>query len=384
MKVLVVLMMVALSVMAMPSKETRVPAVTCDTTKCKLPSCRCSGVDIPGGLSREETPQFVLLTFDDAVNPLNILNYREALYGRKNPNNCPAAATFFVAHEYSDYSLVHELHANGQEISLHSISHQALTTYWKNASLPLLLQEFADERTLISNFAKIPEEDIKGIRMPFLQMAGNNQFNMLKQSGFLYDLSWATQNYIQPGMWPYTTEYLSTQECLIPPCPDESYSDVWVIPMINWKDNSQVVCSMVDACLDIPTDTAGLTQWMIAEFNKQYNGNRAPFGFYVHAAWFSEEINPNHLPAYIAFINYLQTLPDVYLASGSQVIDWVKNPVPVSKMQPGDTVCQETYTPTCQARACQLMKGDVERWMTSCVSNCPKSYPWLGNPLGTQ
>jgi len=276
---------------------------------------------------------------------------------------------------------VHELHANGQEISLHSISHEALTTYWKNASLPLLLQEFADQRTMLSYFADIPEEDIKGIRMPFLQMAGNNQYNMLKQSGFLYDSSWTTQKYIQPGLWPYTAEFQSTQECDIGPCPDESYSDVWACPMIDWKDNSDTVCSMVDACVDIPEDVANLTQWMTGEFNKQYNGNRAPFGFYVHSAWFSEGINPNHLPAYIAFIDYLQTLPDVYLVGVSQVIEWIKNPIPVSQMKPGSVVCQKTYTPTCQAKECTLMKGNEERWMTSCVS-CPKSYPWLGNPLG--
>jgi hypothetical protein len=385
MKVLVVLMMVALSALAMPSQEKgqRAPAVTCDPDKCLLPSCKCSNTQIPGGLKKEETPQFVILTFDDAVNPLNIIDYRKALYNRKNPNSCPVAATFFVAHEYCDYSMVHELHANGQEIALHSISHEPMTTYWKNASLATLQQEFTDERTLISNFAKIPEEDIKGIRMPFLQMAGNNQFNMLKQGGFLYDLSWGTQNYIEPGMWPYTTEYLSTQECLIGPCPTESYSDVWVIPMINWKDNSNFVCSMVDACLDIPTDVDGLTKWMIKEFNKQYNGNRAPFGFYVHAAWFSETINPNHLPAYIAFLDYLQTLPDVFLTSASQVIDWVKKPVPVSQMTSANAECQETYPPFCQAKACQLKKGDVDRWMTSCTDNCPKSYPWLGNALGT-
>ena len=33
--------------------------------------CYCGGNEIPGGFSPDQIPQFVLLTFDDAVNDLN-------------------------------------------------------------------------------------------------------------------------------------------------------------------------------------------------------------------------------------------------------------------------------------------------------------------------
>lgn len=69
-KFLLILVMVALSVMAMPSSEARAPAVSCDITKFKLPICKVFDVDIPGGLSRTDTPQvsqpcfyFILLSF---------------------------------------------------------------------------------------------------------------------------------------------------------------------------------------------------------------------------------------------------------------------------------------------------------------------------------
>lgn len=52
---------------------------------------------------------------------------------------------------------------------------------------------------------------------------------------------------------------------------------------------------------------------MIGNFNRSYRTNRAPFGFYVHSAWF--DIAPHHFPAYIKFIDYLQTLKDVYIVS---------------------------------------------------------------------
>lgn len=106
--------------------------------------------------------QFVLLTFDDAVTIGNIDYYREALKNRINPNNCTISATFFISHEYTDYSLVHELHSNGHDISLHSITHEPLTTYWKDATLDTLNREFADQKLMVSKFAKISSADIKG------------------------------------------------------------------------------------------------------------------------------------------------------------------------------------------------------------------------------
>ena len=44
------------------------PAQPCSPDVCKLPDCRCSGIDIPGNLQREKVPQMIMLSFDDAVN----------------------------------------------------------------------------------------------------------------------------------------------------------------------------------------------------------------------------------------------------------------------------------------------------------------------------
>lgn len=38
-------------------EETNTTKIVCDPKVCVLPGCRCSGTDIPGGLTREETPQ---------------------------------------------------------------------------------------------------------------------------------------------------------------------------------------------------------------------------------------------------------------------------------------------------------------------------------------
>ena len=64
-------------------------AERCDPSYCRLPNCFCGGSQIPGDLDKERTPQFVLLTFDDAVNGLNRKFFEDLFKNRNNPNGCP-------------------------------------------------------------------------------------------------------------------------------------------------------------------------------------------------------------------------------------------------------------------------------------------------------
>lgn len=226
-------------------------AQECDINKCLLPNCRCSGTDIPGELKPENTPQFVMLTFDDAITISNIEYYRKAFKNKTNPDGCPVAATFYVTHEYTDYSLLHELYSNGHEIASHSISHTTDTTYWKEINSTQITAEFNGSREIISKFGNIPLNTIKGIRLPFLQMSGDKSFEMISNNNFLFDSSWPTQTYNSPGLWPYTLDYKSNQDCVIGPCPNESWPGVWVLPMITWRDNKNIPCAMVDTCVNM-------------------------------------------------------------------------------------------------------------------------------------
>lgn len=85
--------------------------------------------------------------------------------------------------------------------------------------------------------------------MTYIILLGNNSFEALKESGLTYDCSWPTQTYVQPGLWPYTLDYKSEQDCSIGPCPDASIQGTWVIPMIDWIDQEGYICAMVDACI---------------------------------------------------------------------------------------------------------------------------------------
>lgn len=76
-----------------------------------------------GDMPVESVPQLVLLTFDDSVNDLNKQLYTDLFQkGRVNPNGCPLSATFYVSHEWTDYSQVQNLYSEGHEIASHTIS----------------------------------------------------------------------------------------------------------------------------------------------------------------------------------------------------------------------------------------------------------------------
>lgn len=98
---------------------------SCDQN-CVTPNCSCFET-VP--LHGQKLPQFVMVTFDDAITTLNVKTYRRLSEGRENPNGCPISMTFFASHEYNDYEFVNELYKKGHEIAVHSITWVALTTF---------------------------------------------------------------------------------------------------------------------------------------------------------------------------------------------------------------------------------------------------------------
>ena len=199
------------------------PAQPCSPDVCKLPDCRCSGTDIPGNLPSKKIPQMVMLSFDDAVNR-QVDGFYKTLFSDgkqklKNPNGCDATATFFVSHEYTEYQIVQGLYHNRHDIADHTISHRTPIPWWKSANYSQLTEEIVGQREILRKWGQVEAEDVVGYRAPFLQIAGNTMYQVLYDNKFLYDSSMPTHNFTDPPMWPYTLEYRSTQECVIPPCP---------------------------------------------------------------------------------------------------------------------------------------------------------------------
>jgi len=120
----------------------------CDRYNCLPPDCHCAGVSGPPEIRVSETPQMILLSFDDAVLPEFDQLYRKLFQsGRwKNPNGCPILATFYVTHEGTDYGLVKRLYLDGHEMASHSVSHRLPQSNWTRASHQQWLDEIAGQR----------------------------------------------------------------------------------------------------------------------------------------------------------------------------------------------------------------------------------------------
>jgi len=120
----------------------------CTRTNCLPPDCFCASLTGPPEIRLSETPQMVLLSFDDAVLP-----EFERLYARlfssgrrRNPNGCPITATFYVTHDGTDYQLVNQLYAAGHEMASHSVSHRLPQSNWTRAPYQQWLDEIAGQR----------------------------------------------------------------------------------------------------------------------------------------------------------------------------------------------------------------------------------------------
>jgi hypothetical protein len=337
-------------------------------------NCKCASTENP--LADGDAPQLISLTFDEAVvNDIFQDVWTPLLFDRKNPDGNNIGATFFVPHEYTDYERVHDLYLRGFEIGLNSITKNSLAQYWSNATEDTLINEFGGQRTIITTFANIPSEDIIGARTPQLQLEGDVSINAYEASGIQYDSSWTSRS--NRILFPYTLDYLSTQECRTgTTCPTESHPGFWIAPINNLQGNNSVECNSLTSCF-IEGSADDISTWLLQQVDR--NGtNKAPLTLMVPSSWF-RFVN-NSFEGFEKFLDELGGRSDVFLVSQQQVIEWMKNPVPVGQFK------TDVYdrTADCNAINCPLINANNEiRYMKSCV-NCPEVYPWLGNPTGQE
>ncbi|XP_076630818.1 chitin deacetylase-like 5 isoform X2 [Colletes latitarsis] len=355
-----------------PTPQVDKPAAKCRRDVCLIPDCSCGGSDIPGGIPAEQTPQIVLLTFDDAVNDLNKQLYFDLFEnGRKNPNGCPITATFYVSHEWTDYSQVQNLYADGHEMASHTVSH----SFGEQFSQRKWAREVAGQREILSAYGGVKLEDVRGMRAPFLSVGGNNMFKMLWDTNFTYDSSMPIYEN-RPPSWPYTLDYKLFHDCMIPPCPTRSYPGLWEVPMVMWQDLNGGRCSMGDACSNPPT-ADGVYKMLIKNFERHYTTNRAPFGLFYHAAWFTQ---PHHKEGFISFLDTIVAMDDVWIVTNWQAIQWVRNPTPLPLMHTFEPFgCNYPDRPKkCNnPKVCNLWHKSGVRYMKTCQT-CPDIYPWTG------
>jgi len=215
-------------------------------------------------------------------------------------------------------------------------------------------------------------------------------YGVLKAASFQYECSRPTLSFRNPGLWPYTNDYQSSQDCQIAPCPVQKHEGFWTVPMIDLIGDDLEGCAMADTCTPVPETQQGTFNLLNRNFMEHYNGNRAPFGVFVHSAWLNSTGDDQEIierrKGYEQFIDHVLTLGDAYIVSVTRGLEWVKTPKNISEtvdFAPFKIVAKPDLCPrsfSCHYRPDQT-PFPGERYMHSCVT-CPQVYPWLGNHLG--
>ncbi|KND01852.1 uncharacterized protein SPPG_03642 [Spizellomyces punctatus DAOM BR117] len=377
----------ALALLASSVVTAQLSNYNCDPNACKPPACRCASLAPPVA----NPPQFLLLTFDDAVQEAT-WQQAQSLLNRKNPNGCTVKSTWYTQVNFSDPFLVTQWYAQGNEVADHTITHTPPFTG--------TYAEVEGMRKWVNELAGIPLGKITGFRFPFLNYT-KDALEMLTKMGFEYETSMSA--FDSDAVWPYTLDYGTVNDCLgiINLCGQTMQTKgLWEIPMYGFvgSDGKQ---HLMDPFND-PLPTAPsltpeqLTNDYKATFDKHYNGQKAPFGVYVHPIWLGKGVPPSvpdgtaKLAAIAAFLDYALSRPDTWMVTGAQLIQYMKNPVPASQLgaQPYMSCTPNPAPPTgiCNGlggngtgnaapEACNPPEGPFR----TCYG-CPSAYPSLANP----
>ncbi|TKR83136.1 hypothetical protein L596_016773 [Steinernema carpocapsae] len=381
-------------------EQERLMAERCpdDPEKCRLPNCFCSrrGKTAPGNLFPEQIPQFVVLTFDDAVNARTMLDYKKLFSTVKyrNPNGCPVKATFFVSHEWTNYNLVQWLSEEGHEIASNSITHTSL----QNKGRVKWLNEMEGQRRILAKFGNVPEKDVIGMRSPQTTLGGDEQFEMMLSAGFLYDNSVSANPALhEPPYWPQTLDYKLAWDCTQVDCPNGTFPGIWEIPMNQFQgdyvreQDTFKTSAILRGAVDLNASVSHLENLLMTNFEKSYHSNKAPYVLTLNADFLQLDESTKGMDALVRFLDKISKNQDVYFVTLHQLIEWMQNPLPLSDMRKASYLkCPDNEAPNIQVACAKPNKcmyrtphlNSPERQFETC-NLCPDYYPWIGNPTGS-
>ncbi|KAJ3358365.1 hypothetical protein GGF32_000465 [Allomyces javanicus] len=315
------------------SKRKTVPWYTCDSTTCKLPNCQCAQDRPPAGLDPSQVPQFITITFDDAVNAVTYAPTTQLLQGIKNPDGCEAKGTYYVSAQYTDWHAVQTLYAAGHEIADHTFSHV----------VPSTKAEISNLAASLGALSMIPRNAIQGFRSPYLNIT-TTAIDTIRALNFSYDSSIGVTPIAGKTLWPFTLDAGLPVNCKVGDCseaipkPDGTPSKwsapgVWELPMYSLvtPDGNDY------AVMDPPLSGADLTELLERSFDLHYNGSRAPFGLYLHAGWLLGD--PTRSDTVRAFLDKMRKRGNVYVVSNAQMLAWLRNPQPITSSTSAGLTC---------------------------------------------
>lgn len=352
-------------------------------------------------LVRHDTPSKNL---DELTGPSLLLatfpNANALLAGRKNPNGCPAKATWFAQVNYSDPILLTQWYASGNEVADHTVTHGA-ADITKIENYVGSYEEVEGMRAWANAWAGIPLGKIKGFRYPYLNYTADG-LKLLQKMGFEYESSMSAMD--SDAVWPYTLDHGIVNDCLgqIDLCGGKvTVPGLWEIPLygISGPDGTHLMDPYNDGNLYTP-DLPTVEQDYISYFDKHYGGNRAPFGIYTHPTWFNpppasaiptlpqgaDGASQKKLAMVQKVLDYAMKKPDTWMVTNAQLIEYMKAPVPASQLasQPYMQCAQTPAPPTNICNGIGLVGVDTCNYPTAQLQTCygcPESLPTLSNPV---
>lgn len=304
----------------------------------------------PGELSREEIPQFIFVTFDDAVNPA-IYEMIGRISEHQHADGSPVGFTFFVSTHYTDYYLVHQLHAAGHEIGTHTITHST----GADTDFLTWVREIEGCREALHRLAGIPLEEISGFRAPYLKY-NPATYEALHALGFDYSTSVSEplgKHSLSPSemIWPYTLHDGLQQTTWTGTGPTSSLPNLMEIPLwLLFERDGNFHPEEMD-----PSGTReSLVQLFKDNFLDRYNGNRVPLGIWLHAApWLGSPSTPqkDNVEALNEFLAWALEKPNVWVVGMSKAVDWMRNPLPAEEAAAAGMLSPRTYEPVPESEA---------------------------------
>ncbi len=303
----------------------------------------------------------------------------------------PASASLYVAsnvlHQDSICTLLKRLYANGIEISNHTDLHKGSVEFDAESGAltkRLTVEEYTVEiknctDKLVEKLG-IPAESIKGFRTPYAAY-NDTALQVVENLGMLYDCTimsghetWEGIGEVGTFFWPYTLEngspstaqtWYNTHHNL----PVGSHPGVWEMPYyafdvpaddecesygttsglqeragghISWSDGTSVDGIDYNLWAQYQLDKEDVLAILKYNLDKMYKGNRSPMHYVIHSDFYTDDSYYSDgftsIPDYLdrraiieEFLEYALTLPDVRIVSSLDVIDWMKNPVALSK-----------------------------------------------------
>lgn len=247
--------------------------------------------------------------------------------------------------------------------------------YWHTAPVETWKKQMDGTRKLLKKYGSV--KHIPGMRVPYLAVGGDNQFQMMIEQNFRYDASITAPLY-SPPIWPYTMHYKILHRA----------SDGQIYPQNSFPVWEMVMNRMGSTCLydcfddkeDAEFSPQKFYEFLDKSFNSHYTYNRAPFG--IHRHWSRLNRRQEELDVLLHWIDDILTRhDDVYFVTLSQVIDWMQNTTPLSQIknfQPWKKRCWvELAEPCSNIHNCVLETKDkvMMRNFSTCYE-CPKYFPW--------